>query len=79
MEYVVMEYFECGSIAAFLKRKNYLTEKDLKEIASCCLIAMSALRSKELIHGVNEGMIDDGIEHQTEQSVLLGGGCDQTE
>ena len=74
-----MEYFECGSIAAFLKRKNYLTEKDLKEIASCCLIAMSALRSKELIHGVNEGMIDDGIEHQTEQSVLFGGGCNQAE
>ena len=74
-----MEYFECGSIATFLKRRNYLTEKELREIASCCLIAMSALRSKELIHGVNEGMIDDGIEHQTEQSVLFGGGCDQTE
>ena len=74
-----MEYFECGSIAAFLKRKNYLTEKDLKVIASCCLIAMGALRSKGLIHGVSEGMIDDGIEHQIEQSVLLGGGCDQAE
>lgn len=74
-----MEYFECGSIATFLKRRNYLTEKELREIASCCLIAMSALRSKGLIHGVSGGMIDDGIEHQTEQSVLLGGGCDQTE
>ena len=74
-----MEYFACGSITTFLKRKNYLTEKELKEIASCCLIAMSALRSKELIHGVNEGMIDDGIEHQTEQSVLFGGGSDQAE
>ena len=74
-----MEYFECGSIAAFLKRKNYLTEKDLKEIASCCLIAMGALRSKGLIHGVSGGMVDDGIEHQTEQSVLFGGGCDQAE
>ena len=74
-----MEYFECGSIATFLKRRNYLTEKELREIASCCLIAMSALRSKELIHGVNEGMIDDGIEHQAEQSVLFGGGCNQAE
>ena len=74
-----MEYFECGSIAAFLKRKNYLTEKDLKVIASCCLIAMGALRSKGLIHGVSGGVVDDGIEHQTEQSVLLGGGSDQTE
>ena len=74
-----MEYFECGSIATFLKRKNYLTEKELREIASCCLIAMSALRSKELIHGVSEGMIDDGIEHQTKQSVLFGGGSDQAE
>ena len=74
-----MEYFECGSIAAFLKRKNYLTEKDLREIASCCLIAMSALRSKGLIHGVSGGVVDDEIEHQTEQSVLFGEGCDQTE
>ena len=74
-----MEYFECGSIATFLKRKNYFTWKELKEIASCCLIAMSALRSKGLIHGVSGGIIDDEIEHQTEQSVLLGGGSDQTE
>ena len=74
-----MEYFECGSIATFLKRRNYLTEKDLREIASCCLIAMSALRSKGLIHGVSGGVVDDGIEHQTEQSVLLGGGSDQAE
>ena len=74
-----MEYFACGSIATFLKRKNYLTEKDLKVIASCCLIAMSALRSKGLIHGVSGGVVDDGIEHQTEQSVLLGGGSDQAE
>ena len=74
-----MEHFECGSIATFLKRKNYLTEKDLKVIASCCLIAMSALRNKGLIHGVSGGVVDDGIEHQTEQSVLLGGGSDQAE
>ncbi len=74
-----MEYFECGSISTFLKRMNYLTEKELREIASCCLIAMSALRSKGLIHGVSGGMTNDGIEHQTEQSVLFGGGCDQTE
>ena len=74
-----MEYFECGSISTFLKRMNYLTEKELREIASCCLIAMSALRSKGLIHGVSGGMTNDGIEHQTEQSVLLGGGSDQTE
>ena len=74
-----MEYFECGSIATFLKRKNYLTEKELMETASCCLIAMSALRSKGLIHGVIGGMTNDGIEHQTEQSVLFGEGCDQTE
>ena len=72
-----MEYFECGSIATFLKRKNYLTEKELREIASCCLIAMSALRSKGLIHGVSGGVVDDGIEHQTEQSVPFRKGADQ--
>lgn len=54
-----MEYFECGSISTFLKRKNYLTERELMETASCCLIAMSALRSKGLIHGVSGGVIDD--------------------
>ena len=74
-----MEYFACDSIATFLKRKNYFTWKELREIASCCLIAMSALRSKGLIHGVSGGMTNDGIEHQTEQSVLFGEGCDQTE
>ena len=74
-----MEYFECGSIATFLKRKNYLPWKELREIVSCCLIAMSALRNKGLIHGVSGGVVDDGIEHQTEQSVLLGGGSDQAE
>ena len=74
-----MEYFECGSIGTFLKRKNYLPWKELREIVSCCLIAMSALRSKGLIHGVSGGMTNDGIEHQTEQSVLLGGGSDQAE
>ena len=74
-----MEYFACDSIATFLKRKNYLPWKELREIASCCLIAMSALRSKGLIHGVIGGVVDDGIEHQTEQSVLFGGGSDQAE
>ena len=74
-----MEYFACDSIATFMKRKNYLPWKELREIASCCLIAMSALRSKGLIHGVIGGVVDDGIEHQTEQSVLFGGGSDQAE
>ena len=50
-----MEYCHCGSVGAYLKRGNRLTEEELREIVSCCLLGLSYLHSRNIIHRVIGG------------------------
>ena len=47
-----MEYCHCGSVGAYLKRGNRLTEEELREIVSCCLLGLSYLHSRNIMHRV---------------------------
>ena len=48
-----MELCHCGSLAPFSHSGNYLTEDELREIASCCLLGLDYLHQRHIIHGVN--------------------------
>lgn len=47
-----MEYCRCGSVSSYLKRGNRLKEKEIREIVSCCLLGLSYLHLKNIIHRV---------------------------
>ena len=47
-----MEYCHCGSIAAYLRKGNRLSEEELREVVSCCLLGLSYLHAKKIIHRV---------------------------
>ena len=50
-----MEYCHCGSVGAYLKRGNRLNEEELREIVSCCLLGLSYLHSRNIMHRVIGG------------------------
>ena len=47
-----MEYCHCGSIVSFMRRGNRLTESEIREILSCCLLGLGYLHKKNIIHRV---------------------------
>ena len=47
-----MEYCHCGSIGAYLRNGNRLKEDELREVVSCCLLGLSYLHNKNIIHRV---------------------------
>lgn len=47
-----MEYCRCGSVGNYIKSGVPLTEEELKEIVSCCLLGLHHLHSKKIIHRV---------------------------
>ena len=47
-----MEYCRCGSIGAYLRSENRLKEEGLSEVVSCCLLGLSDLHHRSVIHGV---------------------------
>ena len=49
----MMEYCHCGSLQAYLKRGNRLKEDELREVVSCCLLGLSYLHAKNIIHRVS--------------------------
>ena len=65
-----MEYCHCGSLAAFIEDGNQLKESELREIASCCLLALDFLHSRSVMHGVVIQLNSHCIEHQSIESVL---------
>ena len=57
-----MEFCHCGSLGAFIRSRNRLTEEELREIASCCLLGLESLHAKSIIHGVRSANEDNGLE-----------------
>ena len=45
-----MEYCHCGSIQSFLRRGNRLKEDELREVVSCCLLGLSYLHNRNVMH-----------------------------
>ena len=45
-----MEYCHCGSIQSFLKSGNRLKEEELREVVSCCLLGLSYLHNRNVMH-----------------------------
>ena len=51
-----MEYCHCGSIGAYLRSGNRLKEDELREVVSCCLLGLSYLHNRNVMHRVMIGV-----------------------
>ena len=49
-----MEYGDCYSLSRFLRRKDYMTEEQLREIARSCLSGLNYLHERGIMNGVSE-------------------------
>ena len=49
-----MEYCRCGSLGSFLEHGNRLSEDELREIASCCLLGLYYLHNCNVMHRVSD-------------------------
>ena len=56
MMQIVMEYCHCGSVVADLRSGNRLKEEELREVVSCCLLGLSYLHNRNVMHRVMIGM-----------------------
>lgn len=56
MMMIVMEYCHCGSIAAFYRNGNRLSEEELREVVSCCLLGLCYLHARNIVHRVVFGI-----------------------
>ena len=48
-----MENCDCYSLSQLLKHRDYLTVKQLREIARGCLSGLSYLHERDIMHGVS--------------------------
>ena len=46
------EYCHYGSVGAYLRSGNRLKEDELREVVSCCLLGLSYLHKRNMIHQV---------------------------
>ena len=65
-----MEYFPCYSFDECLPHGNHLTEDEIREITSCCLLGLNDIHSRNLIHGVDSGVVLERIERATGEHVV---------
>ena len=47
-----MEYCGLGPVISFLHEKDQLKEDALREMASCCVLALNHLHNHDILHGV---------------------------
>ena len=48
-----MEKCDCHPLSQFLKHKDYMIEKQLREIARGCLLGLQYLHERGIMHGVS--------------------------
>lgn len=53
-----MDYCDLGSVQEYMDMNNMLTEEEMREIASCCLLGIDYLHSRNYSHGVMENRSD---------------------
>ncbi len=66
------------SLKTFIGMEHYLTEAELREIASCCLLGLDTLQDKGILHGVRIYERIECIGCETRESVLFRVGCGET-
>ena len=54
-----MEFCHCGSLGAFIRAGNRLSEDELREIACCFLFGLHYLHRLMVIHRVDGGRGDE--------------------
>ena len=47
-----MEYLHYGTIERYLRNGNRLNEEELREVVSCCLLGLSYLHKRNMLHRV---------------------------
>ena len=47
-----MEYCDLGSLEELFAANYRMKEEELREIASCCLLGLDSLHSRNIMHGV---------------------------
>ena len=47
-----MKYYECGSLQDCIPSGHHLTEPELRDVASCCLLGLDYLHYMKIIHRV---------------------------
>ena len=47
-----MKNCEFGSLIKYMDKRERLSEDELREITSCCLLGLDFLHSRHIIHGV---------------------------
>ena len=45
-----MEYCHCGSLQTYLRSGNRLSEDELREVVSCCLLGLGYLHNRNVMH-----------------------------
>ena len=48
-----MENCDCYSLSQFLRRKDFMTEEQLREIARGCISGLNYLHERGTMHGVS--------------------------
>lgn len=48
----MMEYCEYGSLGEILKRHSKLSEEEIREITSCCVLGLNEIHGNKIIHSV---------------------------
>ncbi|KAK8831388.1 hypothetical protein WA577_001581, partial [Blastocystis sp. JDR] len=63
--WIVMENSDCYSLAQFSRCKDFMTEEQVHEIARGCLLGLSYLHERGIVHGdvrpVNLFLTEDGV------------------
>lgn len=52
-----------------MRNRNHLNEEELRAIASCLMLGFSSLYEHEMILGVTDMLVDDGIGPHSRQSL----------
>ena len=47
-----MEYCGLGPVISLLHEKDQLREDALRDLASCCVLALNCLHNHDILHGV---------------------------
>ena len=71
-----MEYCDGGSLRDLLHSDVKLSENEIREIASCCVLGLHEIHRNKIIHSVFICDGNESIGHETGQYISnLGGNC----
>ena len=72
------EYCDLGPLEELFAANYQMKEEELRDIASCCLLGLDSLHSRNIMHGVVSTSSISWLERQAIQSVPYQSGCCET-